>query len=108
MTDKDRPLVFCSDLANGLHQLQVVFGGFSEANTGIKADAICGNAVSRTVAESCFEKCADLSDNIFVMRLRLHGLRCPQNVHHTDRNISFCTECRHLIVKRHSRNIVDD
>ena len=62
-------------------QVDVVLGGFSEADAGVSDDAFASDAGLFEHVEAGGKELADVADHVVVMRIGLHGLRRAENVH---------------------------
>jgi hypothetical protein len=62
-------------------QVDVVLGGFSEADAGVSDDSFASDAGLFEHVEACGKELADVADHVVVMRIGLHGLRRAENVH---------------------------
>ena len=62
-------------------QLEIMLGGFAEADSGVEHDALASDAGSFEFAEPPQEVAADVGDHVFVLGIELHRLRYALHVH---------------------------
>lgn len=107
MPDEERE----SELVKFVHageDLEVVFGGFSEANAGVEDDGLRFDAASDEFSSSEVEPVPDLDHGIDVSGIVLHGQRGPLDVHADYSGLGLSAEIDHLRIEGESGDVVDD
>ena len=63
---------------------EVMLGGFAEADAGVQADALWGDAIPLGLSDALGEEVAHFGDNVLIMRGLLHGGGGALHVHEDD------------------------
>jgi len=90
------------------HQREIVLVCFPEADAGVEADAVGGDAHFDQNIAALFEVAVDIFDDIVVARVVLHGLGRALHVHGTNGGLGFGGESWHGWVAFEAGDVVDD
>ncbi len=82
--------------------------GFSEADSGVEADAIWGDAEGVEGGEAFLEECLDLLGHVFVNWIVLHVFRVALHVHGYDAAVGCGADSLHFRVGGQAGDVVDD
>ena len=90
------------------HELEVVRDRLAEADAGVEADPLLGDALRDREREPLLEERRDLGRDVVVARLRLHRPRLALHVHEAEVRAGVGDDSRELGVAAQSRDVVDE
>jgi hypothetical protein len=89
-------------------QLQIVSGGFAEANAGVQEDSARVDARKNGLVPSVEKKRRDLGGDVPITGGKLHGLGVALHVHEHDGQTAAGDEGKHFAIVPPGGNVIDD
>ena len=85
------------------HELEVVLDRLAEADAGVEADALLGDALRDRECEALLEERGDLGGDVVVVRFLLHRARRALHVHEAEVRVRVCDDARRAPGRRAAR-----
>lgn len=89
-------------------QVDVVLGGFPEADSGVGDDSFASDAGLLQCVQAGGQEAADVVHDVVVMRIGLHGLRRAENVHADHAAVGLGADVDDFGFEPQAGDVVDD